>query len=92
MGIVMFLTSSPAFSQSIKGTIKDMTGGKPISYVNIGIKEKNFGTVSDSLGNFQLTFTDEHINDTVTFLHVSYETTDIPVKNLMVENDVLLKN
>lgn len=86
-----FLTLNTAISQSLKGTVKDLAQGEAVAYVNIGIKNKDFGTVSDSLGNFQLTFTAEHIDDTVTFLHVSYESKEISVKDLLIENEVILK-
>ncbi len=59
---------------TIKGNIKDSETKLPISYTSIGVRNKTFGTVADSLGNFSFIIPQSSINDldTIVFLRVGY--------------------
>lgn len=67
------LISIPSYSQ-IKGKIIDKLDNNPVSYANIIIKGKNFGTVSNENGEFYLNDKQFEKNDTLVFSHLNYET------------------
>ncbi len=46
--------NSSAQNSLISGKIMDVRTNEPISYVNIHIKDTNFGTITDSVGNFTI--------------------------------------
>lgn len=87
----LFFYSQYSFAQIVTGTVKDKESGAPISYVNIGIKGKNFGTITNSVGQYQLNFSKDQLRDTISFQHVSYDNFDIPVGDLIRDKDVYLK-
>lgn len=67
------LFSAQLKSQIISGKITSATNtSETIEFVNIGIKSKSFGTVSDSRGNFMIDITDKPDTDTIIFSHISY--------------------
>ncbi len=59
---------------TIKGNIRDAATKSPISYTSIGIINKAYGTVADSLGNFSFVIPKTSINDldTIVFTRVGY--------------------
>jgi CarboxypepD_reg-like domain len=62
----------------------------PISWVNIGIKGKNIGTVSNSEGFFKIYIPKERMEDSITFSSVGYYRHTVSVKDLIhVETDSL---
>lgn len=83
-------SSEAAFSQVINGTVKDQESSQSIPYVNLGIADKNLGTITDENGRYQLSSLKEYLKDTITFQHVSYETKQVPVKDFILSPDVFL--
>ena len=77
------LASQFLFSQtnSLNGTIYDSVTHEPIPFVNIGVNNKNAGTVSDLEGNFSLKDFKKYIGDSITFSHVSYYSKTFKVIN-----------
>ena len=77
---------------SIKGVITDFNGGIP--YVSVGIEGKNIGTLTDSIGNYEIKITNQNLNDTLTFLCFGYETKKILIKTIKnnICNVILEKN
>ncbi|HEX4959099.1 MAG TPA: carboxypeptidase-like regulatory domain-containing protein [Lacibacter sp.] len=61
------------------------TSQQAISYVNIGIKGKNKGTVANEKGEFSLSLTAELINDTLTFSCIGFEELNLPVQQIIKE-------
>lgn len=57
--------------QLISGKITDLSG-KPLPYVNIGIKGGHTGTVSNREGVYTLTIPDELLGETVTFSCIGF--------------------
>lgn len=88
--IIFSFSALDIYAQIIKGTVKDQESGQSISYVNMGIVNKNFGTITDENGHYQLTLLKEHLKDTITFQHVSYETKQIPVEDFILNPDIFL--
>jgi hypothetical protein len=66
---------------NVTGKIIDESG-KPIPYVNIGILDKNAGTLSDPDGSFDITLPGSLINDSLIFSSIGFETLKIPVHKL----------
>ncbi|WP_136468961.1 carboxypeptidase-like regulatory domain-containing protein [Flagellimonas onchidii] len=71
------------FSQKIEmtGTIADAETKEPIEFVNIGILNKNKGTISNSNGKFKLEIPIEHSKDSLTISHVSYRSIKVAIEN-----------
>lgn len=72
--IAFFSVNANAQNVTIKGTVIDRETKLAISYTSIGVKNKAFGTVADSLGNFNLIFSQSSLSDldTVVFGRIGY--------------------
>jgi predicted alpha/beta superfamily hydrolase len=70
-----------SFSQTqIIGKLIDGRNQNPLAYVNIGIKEKNIGTVSKEDGSFTINIPSEYQSDSLTFSIVGYYEVNLPIK------------
>jgi hypothetical protein len=65
-------TRSLAFK--IRGTVLDDQTGEPLPYVNIGLLERNVGTLSDPDGSFEMEIPPSYRKDSLIFSMVGYET------------------
>ncbi|MBU3822888.1 carboxypeptidase-like regulatory domain-containing protein [Flavobacteriaceae bacterium XHP0103] len=65
----------------MSGTLKDAKTNEPIEFVNIGILNKNKGTISNLNGGFHLEIPKTLSKDSLTISHVNYETLKIPIEN-----------
>ena len=82
-----------AQENSISGEIKDSKNNSNLDYVNIGISNKNTGTISDVKGNFNLKLNDKVTpNDTIVFSHIGYETKRIVVSQLKSDHNKVILN
>ncbi|MEN9697214.1 MAG: hypothetical protein RLZ56_635 [Bacteroidota bacterium] len=67
-----------------KGRIIDAETKQVIPYVNIGIFQKNIGTVSNENGQYQLRFSGNYAaSDSIIFSHVGYRTVKYPIAQLL---------
>jgi hypothetical protein len=73
---VTIIIAGKANSSEVAGVCRD-TSGKPIPYVNIGLKMTGNGTVSDENGVFQLTGDFHYDIDSLVFSHIGYLTKTI---------------
>jgi hypothetical protein len=75
---------SLGFSQDIEmsGILIDSKTQAPIEFVNIGIQNKNKGTISNLDGKFHLKIPKELSTDSLTISHVNYETLKIPIRSI----------
>jgi len=75
----------------IKGSISDKKTSLPIAYTSVGVKNKPFGTVADSLGNFSFVIAETSITDldTVVFTTIGYNSVRKSLKDLRVSNLVI---
>lgn len=74
----------------ISGEIKDSQTNSSLEYVNIGIVNKNTGTVSNEKGIFKLKLNEKvNPNDTIVFSHIGFETKKIIVNQLKSEQNVI---
>lgn len=80
------------FSQTqITGKIISAKNQTPLSYVNIGIKEKNIGTLSKEDGSFVIDIPIENQDDTLTFSIAGYQESNLSVKDLITEKIAIIK-
>lgn len=84
-----------SFSQNkiINGEIKDATNKTALAYANIGIADKNTGTVSNAKGKFSLKINDKvNADDAVSISYVGYKTKTIALSKLnLVYNTIELE-
>lgn len=75
----------------IKGSVGNFSTKEPLAYVNIGIRDKEVGTISDKNGNFVLSFNQAiKENELVVFSHIGFESFEISLKNLSIQNEIWL--
>ena len=67
---------------TIKGRIVDKEKNESLSYVNIGIPNKNTGTVSQKDGSFQIYINQGQLSDSLKFSMAGYMSQVIPVLEL----------
>ena len=72
--ILICLVSHSIYGQNVyEGIIKNAQTNEPISYVNIGILNREKGTVSNENGEFTIEIPNEFINDTIKVSSIGYE-------------------
>jgi hypothetical protein len=69
--------------QIIEGVLLDDLTKQPIAYVNIGIFNKNIGTVSNEKGEFKLNISDSNYSDAIGFSSIGYYSIEMKVKDLI---------
>ncbi len=88
--IALFLLSFSklTFSQSptmevihVRGRIVQQENNQPLPYVSIGVLNKSFGTLTDTLGNFTFQISQENLADTLQISLVGYFSKKISVKD-----------
>jgi hypothetical protein len=72
---------------AIKGEVKKAQTNEPIPYVNIGILNKNVGTLSDPDGSFEIKIPLAFKNEEITVSSIGYETETFKI----MEMDMLYK-
>lgn len=93
--LVIFLLSINAICHSQneykKGEIRNFENNEPLAYVNIGIKNKTVGTVSNQNGLFNLSLNDKVTkNDTVVFSFIGFRTERYLISELKDKNNIIL--
>lgn len=91
--LIFISTSLFAQSKTFEGITKDNATGQNIAYVNIGIVNKNVGTVSDVNGKFQLALDDKFDNETLKISIVGYKSLEYKVadfKKILSGNSTVL--
>ncbi|MFD2514356.1 carboxypeptidase-like regulatory domain-containing protein [Pontibacter locisalis] len=76
-------TFAEAQDLTLAGTVTKGGDGEPLSFVNIGIRNKNVGTASDEKGKFVFKLSKEHLQDVLTFSAIGYEELSVPVRELV---------
>ncbi|WP_347050926.1 carboxypeptidase-like regulatory domain-containing protein [Flavobacterium olei] len=87
---LFFFTKNIAQERIISGEIKDSKTGSNLEYVNIGILNKNSGTVANSKGNFNLKLDQKvEANDTIIFSCIGFETQKLVINQLKSEHNII---
>ena len=79
--------------KTITGKVWNLKNNEPLAYVNIGIKNKSIGTVSNKNGLFKLFLNDKtSLNDTVIVSYIGFKTEKFLVSELnTLKNPILLQ-
>jgi hypothetical protein len=72
-------------TSEIVGVVVDNENDKPLPYVNIGLLNREIGTVTDTNGKFTLNLKEEFANDTIRISSIGYRPVEILAKNLMLK-------
>lgn len=82
--ILFQILTFQSFSQEIEmnGIIADSETKNSIEFVNIGILNKNIGTISNSNGEFNLKISKDFLNDSLTISHINYYPVKIAIENI----------
>ena len=79
-----------AQENNISGEIKNSQNGLNLEYVNIGIANRNVGTVSNAKGNFTLKLNEKvSLNDTIVFSHIGFEPKKVLVSQLKSSHNIV---
>lgn len=81
--VIILLIFNYSYSQNLKisGIVKT-NNNKKLEYVNIGIKEKNIGTISNEDGTFLITVNKSLLKDSLTFSYVGYKNLTIKIEDI----------
>ena len=82
--LLFVLLSCICFGQHImlKGIVKGINN-ENLDYVNIGIKSKDIGTISDKNGHFTIRLFKKHKSDSLTFSYLGYQQLTIKVSDII---------
>ena len=82
--LILLILSNVCWSQNLilKGTVKGVNN-KKLAYVNIGIKNKNIGTISDENGHFSIRIRKENQSDSLSFSYVGFKQHTIKVSDIV---------
>jgi len=92
---LLLFTNSTLFGQAVayKGVVKDINSGENLAYVNIGVVNKNLGTVSNTNGVFQLVLDDKFDAETIRISLIGYKSLTFGVsdfKKMILSTDIIL--
>ncbi len=88
--ILSLFLSLPLGAQTfVIGQVIDAATKEPLPYVNIGLLEKNIGTVSDETGYFELEVnTEQNSRDTLRFSMIGFETKSYTLNDFINQNEI----
>ncbi len=90
--VLTLISTNHGFSQTqLTGNVLDVKNEYPLAYVNIGIKDKNIGTVSKGDGSFTITIPSEYQSDSLTFSIVGYHESTRSITDLMSDKNVSIE-
>ena len=100
--IISTILAAPlvVFSQNIEsgnnirlhGIITDQQTKQPLGYASIGILDKPVGTISDSLGYFELIVGKEYLDDRLQVSMIGYYPVKMPIRELIKADGPLVIN
>ncbi len=82
LSICLILIACGLNAQTLKGTLKDAATGEALPFVNLGLLNKNIGTVSDDNGSFYLTAPSATATHTVRISTTGNRTKNISILDL----------
>jgi hypothetical protein len=88
--ILSLFLSLPIGAQTfVIGQVIDAATKEPLPYVNIGLLNKNIGTVSDETGYFELEVnTEQNSRDTLRFSMIGFETKSYTLNDFINQNEI----
>ncbi|GMN11272.1 hypothetical protein MTsPCn9_11210 [Croceitalea sp. MTPC9] len=87
VSFTFLLLSSICWSQDLilNGTVKGANNEK-LAYVNIGIKHKNIGTISDENGQFSIRIHRDNKSDSLSFSYLGYRQLTFKISEIVEKN------
>lgn len=80
--LLFFILTPDLFGQKIyEGVVKDKLTNESIRYVNIGVLNKDIGTVSDNEGKFKISLSEQNNNDSLRLSIVGYKSRQFRVSD-----------
>ncbi len=80
--LLSFFVFTSVFGQlTIKGKVLEQNNNIPIAYVNIGVLNSNFGTISNSDGSFTIKIPASHIKENLLFSAIGYEKKSLAISS-----------
>ena len=76
-----------SFDQFHRKQIIDKETSQPIAFANVGVFERNLGTVSDENGFFRLRIPDEYHDGILRISYIGFEALDIPMTEFLTMTD-----
>lgn len=92
MALLLLQPGCWAQTVTYNGIVKDRDSGTPLAYVNIGVLNRNSGTVTDTEGRFALALGPVHDDETIKISMIGYHSLQLPVsgfKSAVAANPVL---
>lgn len=85
--LILLIISSTSWSQDLilTGAVKG-TNNEKLAYVNIGIKNKNIGTISDKNGQFSIRIHKENKSDSLSFSYLGYKNLTFKISDIIQRN------
>ncbi len=84
---IIFLIPKFIHCQEIKIVGKILNSDRiPLEYTNIGIKNKNIGTIADYNGNFTIIISQNENKDLLTFSYVGYHDLSLKISEIIKKN------
>jgi len=77
------ISGTPQMGTDIEGMVLDNESHEPLPYVNIGILNKEIGTVTDTHGKFTLSLNEELEKDTLRISSIGYKPVEILVNDFL---------
>ena len=85
----LFLSLPIGAQTFVIGQVIDAAIKEPLPYVNIGLLNKNIGTVSDETGYFELEVnTEQNSRDTLRFSMIGFETKSYTLNDFINQNEI----
>jgi hypothetical protein len=85
--LIAFIFPAALFCQSGPGRVLSIETNTGIGFVNIGVIERNTGTVSDKDGNFKIDLSKANDNDSLRFSMIGFESKTISVKQYREDSE-----
>ncbi|MFT7036895.1 MAG: hypothetical protein ACJA2S_005436 [Cyclobacteriaceae bacterium] len=93
IGVLVFCLSSTLEAQEkfleISGVISDKSTKKPIQACNVYVRNKDFGTVANSKGEFSIKIPREYQGSNLVFSNIGYRTVEIDISELTSEDNII---
>lgn len=83
---LLLASNITVFAKTASGIVLEQSGGKPISYVNIGVPGKDVGTVSKEDGQYSISLEKVDGMDTLMFSCIGFEPFKIQVSEYLSKN------
>jgi len=87
---VLCFTNFFCSAMQIKGKVTDSFNGNPIEFVNIGIKMKNIGTITNERGEFIIAINDTLASESLTFSCIGYKSKVAQIQNLRISSRLVI--